>query len=501
MGAVGAIHESLRDLLEIARRTIHPYSCAIYFLDERGTKLRLKEVLTESRQFNRRSLKASEGVFAAAVKQGQTVALTALRDHGKTPGYYGGPEPVRALAAVPIFDEAGDPARAEAAPRVTGLLVADRTDADAFDEPALALLQSLAGQARRALTAERLLLATARDKAQQERLFRASERLNHALTLDQVYVQFFASAREMLGYDFAVITLVLDGKRGEQAIVAADGEETAGLAGQTFEHSAGLCAAAVRSRQVLPASAYHRMDAKKKVVFDETIKAPPLGTLKVIPLLVKDQAVGTIVVGARAVNAFGREAIEMLHVIANQAAICVENAKIYRQMERMATTDGLTGIFNRRTFNERLNEAIARAQRTGQKLSLIMCDVDHFKKVNDTYGHDAGDEVIKRVAKLLKESARETDSVARYGGEEFCVIMEVTDGPGAVVMAERLRESIKQQVFTANGVKFGVTQSFGVAVYPTDAENAHDLLVSADKALYHSKQNGRDRVALYDALT
>lgn len=161
------------------------------------------------------------------------------------------------------------------------------------------------------------------------------------------------------------------------------------------------------------------------------------------------------------------------------------------KLEALATLDGLTGLKNRRTFQERLADEVHRAQRYQIALSLLILDVDHFKQFNDTFGHPAGDEVLKSVAKLLRLAVRDTDFVARYGGEEFVVLMPYTDKDAAMKLAERLRGAIA----TAPWPKRAVTASFGVASLAGDCATETELLSQADKALYHSKRAGRNRVS------
>jgi diguanylate cyclase (GGDEF)-like protein len=242
------------------------------------------------------------------------------------------------------------------------------------------------------------------------------------------------------------------------------------------------------------------MDDRHKVVFTPEVRLRGFHSLKVLPLLVGERATGTLVVAAAAAVCFGREALDMLGVIANQAAISIENAKMYRRMELMATTDGLTGLENHRRFQEKLDLAIARARREGRPLALLLADIDHFKTVNDTYGHPVGDLVLKRVASVLSTSAREIDTVARYGGEEFALVLEGTDIEGAMKNAERIRAEVEKQLFTCDTGKFRVTLSLGIAVYPADAEQKHALIEDADQALYQAKRRGRNRaVAFRDA--
>jgi diguanylate cyclase (GGDEF)-like protein/PAS domain S-box-containing protein len=160
------------------------------------------------------------------------------------------------------------------------------------------------------------------------------------------------------------------------------------------------------------------------------------------------------------------------------------------ELEALATTDGLTGLHNHRAFQERLSEEISRAERQGTPLSVILLDVDKFKDYNDSYGHPAGDEVLRKVARLMRSGARETDLTARYGGEEFVLILPQTDQIGGMMVAERIRRYIEDNAWRLRPV----TASFGVATFAPSDVYKGDLVARADQALYRSKQAGRNRV-------
>jgi diguanylate cyclase (GGDEF)-like protein len=171
-------------------------------------------------------------------------------------------------------------------------------------------------------------------------------------------------------------------------------------------------------------------------------------------------------------------------------------------MEEMATTDGLTGLVNHRTFQERFVEMLARAERSAGKQALLLTDIDHFKKVNDSYGHPTGDVVLRGVAQVVRDCVRKIDLAARYGGEEFAIVLEGTDLAGARQLAERIRTEVQKQIFAAPEGKepFSCTLSLGIAVYPDDGRDAKALIAHADQALYHAKHNGRNRAVAWPDL-
>ncbi|MBY0548168.1 MAG: diguanylate cyclase [Candidatus Obscuribacterales bacterium] len=183
-----------------------------------------------------------------------------------------------------------------------------------------------------------------------------------------------------------------------------------------------------------------------------------------------------------------------LQQVGDQLAISLTNVRLYKRVERQATTDGLTALFNHRTGQEKLTEQLKLAERYERNVCVVMIDVDHFKSINDTYGHPVGDTVLKKVAQIIKRDCRDVDTPVRYGGEEFLLILPEINREGAVVVAERLRKTLSKEVIGHESIELGVTASLGVACYPDDAVTQHQLLELADKALYMSKRMGRNQV-------
>jgi diguanylate cyclase (GGDEF)-like protein len=215
----------------------------------------------------------------------------------------------------------------------------------------------------------------------------------------------------------------------------------------------------------------------------------------IVPLISKGELNGIIVLGDR-INrgVFVESEIEYILNIASLAGIAIHNAMLYE----MATTDMMTKLKIHHFFQTILIEEINRSLKYDRPLSLIMADIDHFKNFNDKYGHQAGDEVLKKVASIIKENIRLIDIAARYGGEEFVVILPKTDINEAIIVAERIRSCIEQTGFLFNGVSIGVTISVGVTQYDSSIDpDKVTLIERADKALYHSKDDGRNKVTYF----
>ncbi len=164
------------------------------------------------------------------------------------------------------------------------------------------------------------------------------------------------------------------------------------------------------------------------------------------------------------------------------------------RLQLLAVTDGLTGLFNHRRFQEALNAELIRAERHKRPLSVLMIDVDFFKKINDAMGHPAGDELLRRLAEILGRDLRQSDLIARYGGEEFTVLLPETTKSEAVMVGERMRAAVEAGANLGTALKQKVTVSLGVATYPEDGTTAEGVLEAADQAMYVAKRQGRNRV-------
>ena len=210
-----------------------------------------------------------------------------------------------------------------------------------------------------------------------------------------------------------------------------------------------------------------------------------------IPMVVYDDAIGVInVTNKKKGQEFTDQDIKMLKAVADQAAVAVNKAQLWD----MAVTDSLTGLYLRRYFMVKLQEEIHRAERYKKVLSVIMIDLDRFKNINDTYGHDVGDRALVSISHFLKKNIRDLDALARYGGEEFVLLLPDADKDGAFGLAERLREELAT-------IKLDnlppITVSLGIATFPKDGTAVEDLIKNADAAMYAAKRAGRNTSVKY----
>jgi diguanylate cyclase (GGDEF)-like protein len=480
------VETAMRGTLEVVEVALRSHTCALFLLSPAG-ELQLRECRSRSDRVARKPLPGGEGVLGSVVSRRAPLRLQG--DLRAATYYDDGTRPV-AVVAAPLVDRRGG--------HVRGVLVADRLEGPPFDEGDEELMARVAGELIRAVESERLLVGLQAERDEKDLFYGAIEQINRKWKTREVQDAAIDVAARIVALDFAALTLHVpeDGRKPHQIVraVTLDGgaPRTSELEGRRFPPQGGLVASAVRLRSTLPGPGV-RVDAAR--IFDEASPLKGLASVKVFPLSSGDLVLGTLVVGARREGAFEGEVSRQLEVIAMQVADALVRARLYEQTERLASTDGLTGVLNHRTFQARLDEQLALARRYGKRLSLVLCDVDHFKSVNDRHGHPAGDAVLQGVARLLAKEARATDVVARYGGEEFAVVMPETDGAGALVIAERIRERLAASTFGTEQGPLRVTLSLGIATMPDDGTEKARLVEVADACLYHAKRAGRNRTA------
>jgi diguanylate cyclase (GGDEF)-like protein len=211
-----------------------------------------------------------------------------------------------------------------------------------------------------------------------------------------------------------------------------------------------------------------------------------------IPLTYRNSIIGVLAVEDDTPNRdWEDEEMLMVRTVSDQLAVAISHARLFRQVQTQAMTDALTGLYNHRYFQERLDREIKMADRNNESLSLILLDLDHLKRINDTHGHRAGDAALCHVACILQTTVRDIDICARYGGEEFVIILPQCEREAAFQVAERVREAIALKPATKVGA---VTASIGLATYPTPARTKEELIEMADRAMYMAKDAGRNRV-------
>jgi len=221
----------------------------------------------------------------------------------------------------------------------------------------------------------------------------------------------------------------------------------------------------------------------------------PMVSMICVPLVIKRRVMGVVSLTTRRPDhVFSEADLELTVLLSAHISLALENNRLYE----ISVSDGLTNLYNRRYLEQRLSKELSAARRFRRPLTVIMGDVDHFKKLNDTFGHQAGDHALRRVSETLSAGLRDYDLVARYGGEEFAILLPSTPRTRGISTADRLRQSVQESDIAFRGERLPVTMSLGVAAYPEDASEGEALMRSADQALYEAKRRGRNQVCAFE---
>jgi diguanylate cyclase (GGDEF)-like protein len=392
---------------------------------------------------------------------------------------------VGSIVAVPVRSKTGP----------QSVLVMDHDVADYFDRHRKNLSESFAEQMSHWLTSTRQLSELDLQSHEFRRLYQASASLSEALRVEQILQQVLGFCREVTRFETCAICLFEEGddhfivpvaegypKKMKTSSFPLDSPNWAGwiLRSQDRSHVNTVL------RTGMPV-----LDRQE----DQTANANFVG----IPLHAKNRICGTLLVTHRG-KAFSPDDIRVLKILCNQAGVAIENARVYERLEQWAATDSLTGLFNRRYFHQALEREVARVGRREGSVALILLDIDHFKKLNDSYGHPMGDVVLKKVGEILRGALRKGDVLARYGGEEFVILLPEATYRGTRDFAERIRKSIASGALHPAGVRRKVTVSVGWSLFPDDTDSSQKFVELADRALYFAKDTGRNRTAGYHLL-
>lgn len=326
-----------------------------------------------------------------------------------------------------------------------------------------------------------------------EAMIDSASALNSTLNFDEVLDRILTNLENVISHTFANIMLVNDG--GTVKIVRAHGYDAKGL--ENLFQNVNLTVSET------PALLKMAMNGTPLVITDT--RADP-GWMNMpgksetrsylgAPIMVKGKVMGYINVESEHPHNYDKHHGRQLLAFADQAAVAIENSRLFEKVEQMAVVDTLTGLYNRRHFYELGEIEIERAKRYNSPLSLLMIDLDHFKNINDTYGHGIGDSVLQEVSEVIGTTLRKIDVPGRLGGEEFVVLLPETNLSNGMIVAERLRKAIsKIQVPVENGTPRYVTASLGLAAMDEKNSDLKSIITAADEAMYKAKDQGRNRI-------
>jgi diguanylate cyclase (GGDEF)-like protein len=350
------------------------------------------------------------------------------------------------------------------------------------------LIQDLADRAGLAIDNARLYAAETQRSRELEALHRAATALLANLDLDSLLGQILETARSAIPAAEKGLLHLADEGSGDLKVRAMMGYQNPTIQRSKRRSKSDYLADAIRQRKPLLISDMSRSSKP----------GTPSGPRSVIvaPLVLGQRVLGALSLTSSRAGAFGESDLRLLVSLAATTTAAIQNALLHSQVQRLAVTDDLTEQYNRRGFFELGDREIDRYHRFGRDLSAIMLDIDHFKEINDAYGHAVGDQVLATLARRCRTHIRLVDVLGRYGGEEFAILLPETDQATAAEIAERIRSSIANEPIATTQGAINLSISLGVASATVDTLTLTALLDRADAAMYQAKQNGRNRVEL-----
>ncbi len=468
------LDEVLRRILVIARDYFHLQNVAILLLDKDKQQLRTRSQIGGEKDFDDGRINIGSGLIGTAAKDKRPLYVP---DFSKDTRYLPWGKKTRSELAIPLMvrDE------------VVGVL--DCENPDHFDQETVDLLTLFSTHASMALQ-NALLYSLERRRASQLEAINAIAR-ETTVVLD--IKNLLSKACQKIKKAFLVSHVSIFLKDDEDLVLRAHhGDLTPRIAeGGRLPSREGLLGRSLSESKTL-------IENDIATVPDYVAIYSETGSRMCIPLISFGQTLGVLVLDSDRTGSFSVSEMQSLESVADICATAVQNAHYVERVKQLAYLDGLTGIFNRRCFELRIEEELERARRFDSGMAVIMVDIDQFKRLNDEFGHLLGDEVLRQVSSIFSQQLRKIDVVCRYGGEEFAILLSQTTHQHALGVAEKLRRIIDTWQFP--GVPRSVTISAGVATCPEHGTTRDDLVKAADAGLYAAKQAGRNCVRVVSSI-
>ncbi len=433
------------------------------------------------------SLEIRSSLLGWAARERQGLLYASYERDARDLGYYRKSEEVRSVLAVPVLQES----------EVIGVLVADSEQAGEFDETDKILLSGFAEEAAKLIHFHQSHSALGLEKDRLQQWNSRLELMASRLKVNDVIKIIQELIPRLVPCDHVVLLEILSDPGKARVLLSDPASAGYPAPGTEIDLTGSLSEQAVNLKEWRSVDDFYRRAIGIHRFSGEERPDHGFRSVLAAPLLYEDVCHYVLVLESRQPQAFEADR-DTIHIIAGQFALALKSAAMYEEKENLAIRDGLTGLANHRRFQEYLEETIAKAG--SQPVGIALFDIDHFKKLNDNYGHPIGDAVLKEVAVRLKRSISSFDFVARYGGEEFIAVWPGRNDKEAAQLAEQVRLAIEGEKFKTTAGDLPVTISLGVASYPQDAKKKAELIKAADEALYAAKKGGRNKVVRFAAM-
>jgi len=478
----------LSKLLTIIKKTFSARSAVIYLLEKNTQELRIVSYVSSDEPviLKDRGFKPTDAIFFSIFEHGESYFSNDPRKVQSLLPYYQYPIGSTSAIAVPliIHKEFG------------GTLIIDSQEQNAYSEDDVLLVETYGGIIAESIVNYTNLIEFEYSSQLFSFFYEVSRGLISNLKFDEILDLLVSVMKNLLQYDRLTVSTYETGN--EQAkIIRVEGQTDDFPAGTTFNLEDGLNGWIIRKRKAI---LIQNLEKDEQFIPRYTnLEKTNYGLRSFLgaPICYHNICFGSITVEHRMHDFYTEKHEKILIMLANNFGVALERSHALQQLELQATIDALTDLNNYRTFLKRITEEVERAVRYGSRFTLLMLDLDHFKEVNDQYGHLAGDKVLIQIAAGLKRSVRTVDFVARYGGEEFAIILVETELDKGIYTAERIRSYIEKIETYYKGDIITVTVSIGAAKFPNSSKDFETIIAEADKALYQAKTGGRNRVVAY----
>jgi two-component system cell cycle response regulator len=491
-----ALDRFLRETMENIQRVYKPETTLLWLYLADRKQLRLQQQAGNSQDLKSNQIVALGEGPVGWTALNRKVFLQQDREDGVQISLYNKARKTLSFLAVPILN--GD--------RLEAVITLDSFSPAYFPSEAVTAIETFAAQISENIRMARLAKDQEETNVRSKSLRRAGKELSEESDFEKIVKKLPGLCREITKFDFSAVT-ILDGEQGTYSLFEwADEQEQPGSGRMIGNKRRTWISWFMTNCEEPLIISRNQLRLQGMPVLRGDEELDELSSFLAIPLRYQQKPIGALLLGSEENEAFSSHDAGVLAILGFQAGVSLENAA-------NSNSDGLTSLLNHRHFKKKLEEEIERAERQKQPLTLMMMDIDHFKGFNDTFGHPAGDFILRGLAALLKKNARNIDVLARYGGEEFAALLPGIDAKNGKKTAERWRKAVQRSTFKWDGRNLSVTLSIGLATYPDDVKvepenfrnddaarikarenHQEELITRADKALYEAKENGRNQV-------
>ncbi len=483
------VRESVYRLLVLSARALEPDCVVLYLFDETKENLILKEQFIRLDDQANHKVSPTKGAIGLCVQKKQPIQLSRLEPNTDLITHRTGTPRPKHLLAIPIQHQE----------EIMGVLLFDRARHKNFNDKDRLLAQALAGELIHMLDTERLLNILDDERQDKTKYFQIARSFSGIIEKEEAIETTLATC---LNISPLAIAAYISQEEDEQGRIRFEISHAQGPLKTQFLKQSGSrtedtwVARALEEKIVLPHVDLVSAGVRRGLISENDALTIPLGDLRIYPLTAHGTTFAALLIGVERPFVFDQRKLDVFSMLADSAGVAIGGTRLFAALEERATTDALTGLKNRRQLKEDVPYATGRARRQKTPLSVIMADIDHFKQINDNYGHSIGDDVLVAVAQVILQCTRNTDYAYRYGGEEFCLVLEQTDRTHAANLADRIRKQIQRMDFETPNGSLKVTMSFGVGEFFVHGNEIKMVIKSADDALYMAKKKGRNQVVV-----